>query len=265
MLAEHRIHKPEAVGSIPTTDTVVSSGPNGPKVEFPACTWETQVQLLLGAPICDSKPLATLLAARGMSKTGGSNCNTTAKLWGLQQKAKSKLIRETYESSPKLCKQCETPLPYEKRHFHVFCGLSCASTYNNEVRLAKHISSFKVCAGCQTKFHGKNKYCSVCITEGKHIHQRTTDVTTVTGAHAVRSFLLRTRPHMCQGCSRQEWEGHKIPLETEHVDGNSKNNTEENLKLLCPNCHALTPTYKSKNKGKGRHSRRQRYRDGLSY
>jgi 5-methylcytosine-specific restriction endonuclease McrA len=44
----------------------------------------------------------------------------------------------------------------------------------------------------------------------------------------------------------------KIPLEVEHIDGNWKNNKEENLELICPNCHSLTKTYKGGNRGKGR-------------
>lgn len=43
-----------------------------------------------------------------------------------------------------------------------------------------------------------------------------------------------------------------IPLEVEHIDGNHTNNVESNLILLCPNCHSLTGTYRSLNKGNGR-------------
>ena len=39
----------------------------------------------------------------------------------------------------------------------------------------------------------------------------------------------------------------------------------DNLELLCPNCHSLTKTYKALNLGNGRHTRRERYKDGLSY
>jgi len=56
-----------------------------------------------------------------------------------------------------------------------------------------------------------------------------------------------------------------IPIELEHIDGNSENNLLTNLKLLCPNCHSLTPTYKALNVGNGRHKRRERYKDGKSY
>lgn len=51
----------------------------------------------------------------------------------------------------------------------------------------------------------------------------------------------------------------KPPLEIDHIDGNSDNNTEENLRLLCPNCHSLTSTHKNHNKGKGRSWRKLKY------
>ena len=51
----------------------------------------------------------------------------------------------------------------------------------------------------------------------------------------------------------------KVPLEIDHVVGNSENNSEPNLRLLCPNCHALTPSFRNLNKGKGRQWRREKY------
>jgi 5-methylcytosine-specific restriction endonuclease McrA len=47
----------------------------------------------------------------------------------------------------------------------------------------------------------------------------------------------------------------EIPLELDHVDGNAGNNQIENLRVLCPNCHAQTPTAKGKNRGNGRKTR----------
>jgi predicted HNH restriction endonuclease len=50
-----------------------------------------------------------------------------------------------------------------------------------------------------------------------------------------------------------------VILGIDHIDGNSENNTENNLVLLCPNCYSLTPNYKNLNKSKGRLWRRKKY------
>jgi len=52
---------------------------------------------------------------------------------------------------------------------------------------------------------------------------------------------------VCAVCRLVEWQGRPIPLELDHVDGDYENNSIINLRLLCPNCHALTPTYRAQN------------------
>jgi Zn finger protein HypA/HybF involved in hydrogenase expression len=56
------------------------------------------------------------------------------------------------------------------------------------------------------------------------------------------------KEHRCECCRLNEWLGEPIPLELDHIDGDHYNNQLENLKILCPNCHAKTPTYRGKNK-----------------
>lgn len=53
---------------------------------------------------------------------------------------------------------------------------------------------------------------------------------------------------ICYCCESSIWLGEPIPLELEHKNGDRFDNRIENLTLLCPNCHALTKTYRGKNK-----------------
>jgi hypothetical protein len=52
--------------------------------------------------------------------------------------------------------------------------------------------------------------------------------------------------HSCHECLLSTWNNQPIPLELEHVDGNSYNHLNSNLRFLCPNCHAQTATYRNK-------------------
>jgi 5-methylcytosine-specific restriction endonuclease McrA len=62
-----------------------------------------------------------------------------------------------------------------------------------------------------------------------------------------RHYLIRQRGHRCEMCLNEKWLNKKIPLELDHIDGNKNNNSLQNLRLLRPNCHAFTDTYKGKN------------------
>lgn len=75
----------------------------------------------------------------------------------------------------------------------------------------------------------------------------------------IKTYLFNKYNNKCARCGWGEINKYtnKIPLEIEHMDGNYKNNKEENLILLCPNCHSLTSTYKGANLNKGRKSRKK--------
>ena len=55
--------------------------------------------------------------------------------------------------------------------------------------------------------------------------------------------------YKCQKCNCDgHWQDGIISLEIDHINGDNKDNRIENLRYLCPNCHALTETYRGKNK-----------------
>ena len=86
------------------------------------------------------------------------------------------------------------------------------------------------------------------------------NVTKNLSGHIIR-YILDKYNNKCSICGWNEINltTNKSPLEIDHIDGNSENNTENNLILLCPNCHSLTKSYKNLNKGHGRLWRREKY------
>ena len=71
----------------------------------------------------------------------------------------------------------------------------------------------------------------------------------------VRNSVLRNRvinnnllEYKCTECGLyEEWQGKKLTLELDHINGDRHDNRIKNLRFLCPNCHSQTPTYKAKN------------------
>lgn len=63
----------------------------------------------------------------------------------------------------------------------------------------------------------------------------------------IRGLLKIGRKHVCQECNLgQVWNSKKLTLQIDHIDGNWKNNTPENLRFICPNCHSQQETSKNK-------------------
>lgn len=80
-----------------------------------------------------------------------------------------------------------------------------------------------------------------------------------------KRYLLETHGRACALCRLTTWQGRPVPLVLDHIDGNAGNWAVANLRMVCGNCDMLLPTYKSKNRGKGRAWRRARYAAGQSY
>ena len=119
------------------------------------------------------------------------------------------------------------------------------------------------CRNCNKEIKNKNKYCSVkCQKEYEYMNfikkWKEGETSGMRGEYQlsmhIKTYLLEKYNNQCARCGWGETNQYtgKIPLEIEHIDGNYKNNKEENLIVLCPNCHSLTSTYKGANYNHGR-------------
>lgn len=110
------------------------------------------------------------------------------------------------------------------------------------------------------------KYCSnACQMEFQHeMHienwksGKTTGLNTMgLVSDSIKTYLRKKYNNKCCICGWAEvnQKTKVVPLVADHIDGNWQNNVEGNLRLLCPNCDSLTPTYAGSNKGKGRKNR----------
>lgn len=123
-----------------------------------------------------------------------------------------------------MCVECKKET---KRNFYTYCSNICQA----EHQYKKYIEDWK--KGAVSGNRGINS---------KNISRH------------IKRYITEKYGEKCFLC---DWsEKHplttKVPIEIDHIDGNADNNLENNLRVLCPNCHSLTSTFRNLNKGKGR-------------
>jgi hypothetical protein len=64
----------------------------------------------------------------------------------------------------------------------------------------------------------------------------------------LRKRVIYEQNESCNKCGINEWLGENITLELDHINGNNKDNSRDNLEALCPNCHSQTKTWRGRNK-----------------
>ena len=65
----------------------------------------------------------------------------------------------------------------------------------------------------------------------------------------LRLFKEKVKEPKCENCGLTIWLGQEISFELDHINGVSNDHRIENLRVLCPNCHSQTPTWRGRNNG----------------
>lgn len=122
-----------------------------------------------------------------------------------------------------MCLNCETRL---NRHQTKYCSNDCQRQYENKMKVESWLA-------------GK--------TSGSHIYGV---------SYPIKRYLREQCGNACTLCgwSKVNPTTGVVPLEVDHIDGDWNNGSKENLRLICPNCHSLSPNFRALNKGKGRHT-----------
>jgi hypothetical protein len=106
------------------------------------------------------------------------------------------------------CKNCEKDFKYKpSQKYGIYCSNKCQGEYSIKKRFTKN-----------GKWHYNMSF-----------------------------YVKKLRGNKCEECGITEWLNKELVMHVDHVDGDRTNNTLDNLKILCPNCHSQTPTFASKN------------------
>jgi hypothetical protein len=130
---------------------------------------------------------------------------------------------------------------------------------NNEPTMAKaasslgiHFNTLKsraITLGCYTpnqggkgisKKHNGTKIPTNEILNGKHPHYQTNKL-------RIRLINEGIKNKECEVCGITEWCGMRVSFELDHIDGDRTNHKLNNLRIICPNCHSQTKTYRGRN------------------
>lgn len=187
---------------------------------------------------------------------------------------RNKTISEKLTKQRKLveleCKKCEvkfslnlTDAQIKNERYAKFCSRSCANSHTRSEE-SKRKTSFVMGGKGVPKKHLNAGNCEICqkyFDSGKklfhHLKRMHGRWESLGSDRSRKRRLIEELGHRCKVCENTEWMSKQIPIEIDHIDGNPENNEKENLRLICPNCHAQTETYKGRNIGKVENSKRK--------
>lgn len=116
--------------------------------------------------------------------------------------------------------------------------------FNTFKRKAEKLGCYKPNPGgkgtTKPKPEGKLNISLNDILEGNHPQYQTFKLKN-------KLFEAGLKKNICEECGISEWNKKEIKCELDHINGNRTDHALSNLKILCPNCHSQTETFRAKN------------------
>jgi hypothetical protein len=130
-----------------------------------------------------------------------------------------------------------------------YCSLKCRNSRERSDDIKKKISDSLLVSQKAKEAHENRDWNSISAKYNETIKARLlAEDFNKLKFERIKLRVLYEQDEKCNRCGISEWLGQKITLELEHKDGNHFNNDRQNLEILCPNCHALTDTWRGRNK-----------------
>lgn len=130
-----------------------------------------------------------------------------------------------------------------------FCSPICArsfSTSKNRKLISEKVS--KKLKGVPNKHGNRNTPETIAKCKSTWLNKILTSEYSELSFDSKRRLVLHEQDYVCNKCGINEWFGKKLSLEIDHINGISDDDRRENLEILCPNCHAITDTWRGRNK-----------------
>jgi len=105
---------------------------------------------------------------------------------------------------------------------------------------------------CRAHFGMSASAWSAAVARGDLVYATTSEKFLVkgryVGGHTLKKALLEQGVvYRCSGCGLTDWQGSSITLQVDHINGERLDNSLDNLRFLCPNCHSQTETFAGRN------------------
>jgi 5-methylcytosine-specific restriction endonuclease McrA len=154
----------------------------------------------------------------------------------------------------KSCNKCGNEFTPEKG-LKNFCSSLCRNSreFSAEAKLKKSIKSRKAWKDGKmdminfSEINNRAHKIEKCKSTWNNKYLKEKEKGKLHSWDTLRKYHFIIQKNTCEVCGTREWNGESVPLELHHLDGDRTNNGDDNLQVLCPNCHSQTDNFRGRN------------------